>query len=226
MEEDYRSRHKWWYGQYDADLMDYYLETFPELKGKLSKFCVGIFQWNLRGEINVRNPDDICRVRMILKVLYSSPAFDFFDQSFNEYSPEVVCEILGMSPKLLKNEPKIKFDYTVTAIKTFEEANEYSDEVSWCIVISKEAFAEYTKEGNRFYFLCNEGWRNVPCLPGMNFPYDNYGYSLIAVEVSPSNDIVSVTSRWNEGGENSGCFLSKEELKKILGKKYDELCRR
>ena len=130
MEEDYRSRHKWWFEQYDADLMDYYLETFPELKGKLSKFCVGIFQWNLRGEINVRNPDDICRVRMILKVLYSSPAFDFFDQSFNEYSPEVVCEILGMSPKLLKNEPKIKFDYNVTLIKTFEEANEYSDEVS------------------------------------------------------------------------------------------------
>ena len=39
-------------------------------------------------EISIDNPDNVSRVRMILKVLDSSPAFDFFDQSFNEYSPE------------------------------------------------------------------------------------------------------------------------------------------
>ena len=223
MEEDYRNRLKRRLIQYDVDLMNYYLETFPELKGKLSKFCFGIFQWNLRGEININNPDDICRVRMILKVLESSPAFDFFDQSFNECSPEVVCEILGMSPKLLKNEPKINFDYTVTPIKTFEEAHEYFEEVSWCIVISKEAFDEYTKDGNRFYFLRNGDWRNVPCVSGNNFPHDNYGYSLIAVEVSIGNEIISVTSRWNECAENSGKFLNESQLKEMLGESFNEI---
>ena len=131
-----------------------------------------------------------------------------------------------MSPKTPRHEQRIEYDYTVVPIKTFEEANEYHEAVSWCIVISKEAFDEYTKKGNRFYFLANDQWWDVPCVPGKNFPYDNYGYSLIAVEMSPENEIVSVTSRWNECSENSGSFLTKDELQKILGEKYEELCRK
>ena len=224
MEEQYKERMKWWFGEFCAEnQVDRYLEIFPELKGRLSKYGIGIFQWNMGGEINIDNPDDVSRVKMILKVLDSSPAFDFFDQSFNECCPNVVCEILGMSPKTPRNEQRIEYDYTVIPIKTFEEANEYHEVVSWCVVISKEAFEEYTKNGNRFYFLGNGDWWETPCVPGKNFPYDNYGYSLVAVEVSPGNEIVSVTSRWNECAENSGDFIPREELKKILGEKYYEL---
>ena len=224
MEEHYKERMKWWFGEFCAEnQVDLYLEIFPELKGRLSKFGIGIFQWNMGGEINIENPDDVSRVRMILKVLESSPAFDFFDQSFNECSPDVVCEILGMSPKTPRNEPRIEHDYTVRPVKTFEEASEYHEAVSWCIVISKEAFNEYTKNGNRFYFLGNGQWWDVPCVPGNNFPHDNYCVSLIAVEVSPDNEIVSVTSRWNECSENSGKFLSESQLKEILGNKYHHL---
>ena len=147
MEEQYKERMKWWFGEFCAEnQVDRYLEIFPELKGRLSKFGIGIFQWNMGGEINIDNPDDVSRVKMILKVLDSSPAFDFFDQNFNEISPDVVCEILGMSPKTPRNEQRIEYDYTVIPIKTFEEANEYHEAVSWCIVISKEAFDEYTKK--------------------------------------------------------------------------------
>ena len=95
--------------------------------------------------------------------------------------------------------------------------------MSWCIVISKEAFDEYTKNGNRFYFLGNGQWWDVPCVPGKNFPYDTYGYSLIAIEVSPENEIVSVTSRWNECSENSGNFLNESQLKEILRKNFKKL---
>lgn len=224
MEDQYKERIKWWFGEFCAEnQVDRYLEIFPELKGRLSKFGIGIFKWNMGGEINIENPDDVSRVRMILRVLDSSPGYDFFDQSFNECNPEVVCEILGMSPKLPREEPKIKFNYQVSPIPDFDEAKHYQDLVSWCIVISKESFDEYTKNGNRFYFIGCDEWWDVACIPGKNFPHDNYGYSLIAVEVSPENEIVSVTSRWNECAENSGKFLTESQLKDILGDKYSEL---
>ena len=111
MEEKYRKRMEWWFAEYCAEnQVDRYLDIFPELKGRLSKFGIGIFQWNMGREINIGNPDDVSRVRMILKVLDSSPAFDFFDQSFNECNPDVVCEILVMSPKIPRYEQKIKYD--------------------------------------------------------------------------------------------------------------------
>lgn len=54
-------------------------------------------------------------------------------------------------------------------------------------------------------------------MPGMGFPHDKYGYSLIAVEVTPENRIESVTSRWNTCAGDAGDFLSPEDLRKVLG---------
>lgn len=51
----------------------------------------------------------------------------------------------------------------------------------------------------------------------MNFPHDKYGYSLIAVEVTPENKIASVTSRWNTCAGDTGDFLFPENLRKVLG---------
>ena len=88
---------------------------------------------------------------------------------------------------------------------------------SWCIVISEESFNAYTANGNRFYFCGNGEWRDVACIPGMSFPHDRFGYSLIAVEVSPENKIVSITSRWNTCGGDTGDFITESELKSIIG---------
>lgn len=195
----------------------------PELKGRLSKFTKGIQYWSQRKLINLENADDISRVRLILKVLNQTPGYDFFDEEFNGYSPERVCEIIGMTTNIQNKETKISFDYEIIPINSFKEAKEVAWNESWCIVISEESFIEYTKEGNRFFFLANKNWRKVSCVPGMNFPYDEYGYSLIAVEMSPDNKIVSVTSRWNNCSNNPNYFLSPDELKDILKEKFEEL---
>ena len=200
-----------------------YVEMFPELTGKLSKFIPGIHYWRKKGLINLDDNDEISKVRLILKVLDQSPGFDFFDEEFNGYSPERVCEILEMVPTIPKEESKISFEYDIITINSFKEAKEVARNESWCIIISEESFNEYTKGGNRFYFLANKNWRKVTCVPGMNFPYDEYGYSLIAVEISPDKEMISVTSRWNNYSINSDSFLSKDELKRMLGEKYKEL---
>ena len=219
MQEKYRKQIQWWLDEFCAgDQVDRYVELFPELDSRLAKFAIGIYVWNMSGYIDINNPDDVSKVRLILKVLDQTPGYDFFDNVFNEADPDTVCQIIGMSPVAPIEEGEVEFDYCVREIKNFEDAHSYFEMVSWCIVISEESFKKYTANGNRFYFCGNgEDWCDVPCIPGMSFPHDNYGYSLIAVEVTPENKIASVTSRWNTCAGDTGDFLSPEELQRVLG---------
>lgn len=224
MEERYIKEVEWWFSEFSAQSeVERYFELFPELKSRLSKFAIGIYIWNMTGQIDINEPDDVGRVRLILKVLDQTPGFDFFDNTFNECTPDTVCEIIGMAPIVPQEEPDTTFDYSITPIKSFEEAKEYNDSVSWRIVVSEESFNDYVASGNRFYFLENNNWWDALCVPGMTFPHDNYGYSLIAVKISPDNEIVSVTSRWNTYAGDTGDFLNEEQLKNLLGLKYAQL---
>ncbi|MDE6079744.1 MAG: hypothetical protein K2G35_06745 [Duncaniella sp.] len=194
-----------------------FVRLFPELNSRLSKFAPGIFLWHTKGLIDIKNPDDVSKVRLMLKVIDKTPAYDFFDNLFNEANPDTVCQVIGMSPDSHTEEGVVEFDYMVKEIKTFEDAHSYFEMVSWCIVISEESFKEYTANGNRFYFCANGDWREVTCIPGMSFPHDKFGYSLIAVEMTPKNHIASVTGRWNTCAGDDDGFLSPEELRGVLG---------
>ena len=218
MQEKHRTHIHWWLDEFCAgNQVDLFVELFPELDSRLEKFAKGIFLWNMKGLIDIDNPDDISKVRLILKVLDKTPGYDFFDNVFNGADPDTVCQIIGMSPGAPGEEDEIRFDYCVSKIKSFEDAHSYFEMVSWCIVISEESFKAYTANGNRFYFCGNGDWRDVPCIPGRGFPNDKYGYSLIAVEMTPENKIASVTGRWNTCAGDTGEVLSPEELRRVLG---------
>jgi len=227
MEERYRKELNWWFAELTMDpeeQVERYLTIFPELKSRLSKFGVGILLWNMKGLVDIDNPDDVSRVHLILKVLDRTPGFDFFDNVFNEADPDTVCQIIGMSPVTPIVEGEINFDYCVDEIKNFEDAHSYLDMVSWSIVISKDSYMRHTSNGNRFYFCGNGDWWDVPCIPGEGFPHDKYGYSLIVVEVTPDNKIASITSRWDTCADDSGHFITEEELKAILSNvNYDKI---
>lgn len=86
----------WWLDEFCAgDQVDHYVELFPELDSRLAKFAVGIFLWNMKGLIDINNPDDVSKIRLILKVLDQTPGYDFFDNVFNESDPDTVCQIIG-----------------------------------------------------------------------------------------------------------------------------------
>lgn len=209
---------RWWFDKFMAsNQVEHYVELFPELDSRLSKFAIGIFMWNMTGKIDIENPDDVSRIRLMLKIIDQTPAFDFFDNTFNEADPETVRQILGIDTMNHIEEENIVFDYSVIPLKNYEDAHDYFEMVSWCIVISEESFNSYTANGNRFYLCGNGDWRDVPCKPGIGFPRDKYGYSLLAVEVTPENKIASITSRWNTYEGDTGTFISEEELKTILG---------
>ena len=218
MKEQYRKEIAWWFAELGSESeVDNYLALFPELNSRLSKFAVGILKWEIAGLIDINNTDDVSRVRLILKVLDTTPSFDFFDNTFNDATPEMVCEIIGMTPMAPFEESIIGFNYSVDYIGSYAKARQYLYMTSWCIVISEESFDAYTAGGNRFYFCGNGEWWDTPCVPGMDFPNDRFGYSLIAVEVSPENKIVSITSRWNTCAGDTGDFIPETELKSILG---------
>ena len=159
MEELYRKEIAWWFAELGLESeVDNYLGLFPELNSRLSKFAIGILKWNIARLIDINNPDDVSRVRLILKVIDQTPGFDFFDNTYNGASPEMVCEIIGMTPIAPVEEPKIEFDYTVDYIRGYSQARQYLDMTSWCIAISKESFNAYTANGNRFYFCGNGEW--------------------------------------------------------------------
>lgn len=218
MQEKYRRHMKWWLDEFCAgDQVDHYVELFPELDSRLAKYAVGIFIWNMSGEIDMANPSDVNRVHEILKVLDNTPGYHFFDNVFNECSPDIVSEIIGLSPRISREEPPIKADYMVFAVNSWEEAKHYQDQVPWDIAISEEIFNAYAATGKRF-FLCGNGeWWDIPCIAGKDFPHDTYGYSLIAVEVSSDNEIVSISSRWNTYAEDEGHFLTEEQLHSLIG---------
>ena len=178
MEEQYRKEITWWFAELGLESeVDNYLALFPELKSRLSKFAIGILKWNLAGLIDINNPDDVSRVRLILKVLDQTPGFDFFDNTFNEATPETVCKIIGMAPITPIEEPEIEFEYTVSYIGSYAEARQYLDMTSWCIVISEESFNAYTVNGN------------VPCIPGNGFPM-----TASVILSSPLNSVLKTKS--------------------------------
>ena len=97
MDNQYRKEIAWWFAELGAESeVDKYLALFPELNSRLSKFAIGILEWNLAGLLNIDNRDDVNRVRLILNVLDRTSAFEFFDNTFKDADTETVSRIKGI----------------------------------------------------------------------------------------------------------------------------------
>ena len=197
------------------------LSFFPQLKGKMSKFIPGILRWEEDEDIDLDNSDDIAFVDTMFKLIDLYAAKDFFNPDLNGCSPEIMSEILELAPKDPREED-ILYDYSVKFIPSYKEAEKYKRHVNWTILRSPEAFAMFRENGNRFYIALNQGWESVACIPGVDFPYDNYGVSMLLIEVSKDNKIQSVTPRWNNlSGSNA--IICEADLKYILGNAFNEV---
>ena len=107
--------------------------------------------------------------------------------------------------------------YIIIPIETYEQAHKYSQYTSWCITHGQNAFNDYTQGGNRFYFCLINGFENTP-KNDEGAPLNQYGLSMIAVEVDMNGDLLRITTRYNHdfGGENNNGLCSVEQLEDIL----------
>lgn len=195
----------------------------PSMKDGMRKYLQGIIRWIVEGQIDPNEPSDLLKINKLLRVMKNSPAYEFYDENFNGDSFEQVQQTLNI--ELDESEEDLRQgSYSIISIGSFEEALEYKKYApDWCILNSEKAYDEHTFNGSgKFYFCLREGWKDEKPIPGNNYPYDNYGYSIIAVSVDADGNITSVTSRWNfdDGRDN---FLTVALLSKVLGDKYVQI---
>lgn len=116
-------------------------------------------------------------------------------------------------------EPEQK--YQIVKICCFEQAEEYANEVDWCITQSKEHYVQYTNNmQNVFYFCLADGYEDVEAKRGDNCPLDEYGLSMIAVSIKPDGSANTITCRWNHNNGGSDQVMSPDQLSKVIGKDF------
>lgn len=102
-------------------------------------------------------------------------------------------------------------------IRTFEEANTYSDYANWDFTKDKNTFLKFIRNGGYFYFILKREFDSIPEEEGEDTPLDEYGLSMIAVSFRKDGEINSVTSRWgHENGGNDNIMTSKQ-LSHLIG---------
>lgn len=206
-------------GQTSCENVSCYLPAVvPRLDGPAGKFLPGIHRWLREGDITLSSDADYERLNILLHIIEDHPAFYFFDEDFNGQNREFVETSLSLDYGGPAYETPTAATYKAVRIGSYDEAREFLPFApDWCILISEEAYREHTRNGkDTFYFLERSDMESVPRMPGVSFPKDDYGLSLIAVCIAANGTIASITSRWNYG-EDQDFFLTPEELKDIVG---------
>jgi len=207
------------------------VERIPYLKGSLQKFIQGIVRWHIQGNIDLTSSSDCSKVNTLLRVIRNSPAMDMYDKNFvselsgQEDSFKGVQSVLRVDLDDTDTQDVCQeHDYIVIPVESYEQALNYKDLApDWCILESEEAYNSHTFGGqSKFYFCLRDDYKSVKPIPGPDFPYDGYGYSVIAVCKDADGKVSSVTSRWNfdDAHEN---FLTESQLRKVLGDAWDKL---
>ena len=94
--ERYEREITWWFKEFEfQDRMPEYIELFPELKSRLSKFAIGILQWEMKGFISLYNSKDIRFIRNILREIDKKGYFEKLDETFNDLKPLNLVKLLS-----------------------------------------------------------------------------------------------------------------------------------
>lgn len=168
--------------------------------------------------------------------------FDDFDSNLNDLSAteiieelkdEILDELRSNSLKVNNHEYYKNHRYKIVPILTFEEAEKYRSLTEWCVCDEEEQFDIYGNDGTTLYFCLRDDYLTVKQEEGENFPWDDYGLSMIAVSVHnydsdwyDAGGAEAITSRWNAFNEDSDDYnhvLGEEELSQILGVNFYEV---
>lgn len=153
-----------------------------------------------------------------------------FDKEFNErmHFSDVVDFVEKMqdeedaeSDERLRNMEFSNSDYTLVPITSYEQMNrDYGGPITgdcivdrngecltdWCHANGKGVYDAWTRNGNRFFVLEKDGWRDIPFDAESNNmnPKDEYGNSLIAILVDRNGRLKRSTLRCNHVGVPAG----------------------
>ena len=196
----------------------------PNIRLDNGKFLLGclrmFFDGQLRDEASIRNVDNA------LKQIHTDGHTEEFDENLNGKNPNDLYNMFRETMKQNAHKDRERSakrafgggsNYKIIPINSFEEAKPYGRYTSWCVTHGKSAFESYTKGGNRFYFCLRNGFQSVP-KDDENAPLNEWGLSMIAVNIDMEGNLTRVTTRYNHdyNGENNPQLETPEQLENVL----------
>lgn len=196
------------------------LQRVANLNSALMKFLPGVVRWIVEGQLDIAKPTDMRKLDKFLYNLKGTPEAEFYNNDFNGNTFGQVCECLQLDLDAGDYQAPEDITYRLVELSDYGEMERYEGRSIWCI-LDRTIFNAYTADGQRFYIAERSDYENVPKSKGADFPYDDYGMSLIVIGTRDGK-VVSVTSRWNFD-YYSNEYLTVEQLKGLLGAEFGHL---
>ena len=223
---------------------DQFRSSIPYMQTKAVYFLPGCIK--LFGKHELGDATSFSTIGRIANYLVSLPDRGGYNSYFsknNDKEPESLNSIIratseGRSEASKRNKEELDnsdFEsdkkYDVVLIRDYDQARRYGQYTNWCICHDEMNWDQYTNGGQcTVYFMLADGFEDTPRERGDNYPYDEYGESMICVIVFPDGDLAWSTCRWNEGethGDISKRYkkcpdllYTPKELSKILGDNF------
>lgn len=106
--------------------------------------------------------------------------------------------------------------YKIIPIPNYEDLEIYNSFTSWCVLVDPEILKMYLEGNKRFYVAVRKGMYEESFMQGIDYPYDDYGLSLLGIIVKPDGTIDNVTTRWNSIMEDER-YYTRQALTELLG---------
>lgn len=193
------------------------------------KFMLAMARMFCNGQLN--DGTTILELNKALKYATSDTYINQFNQDLNGLNPQ---QFIQQFKEVAKQDLQQDMDdlssqqydeqnsqYEIVRINSFEEAEEYSDFVEWCITNDERMFNSYTNNGQGlFYFCLRNDYEDVEEVKGQNCPLDDYGLSMIAVSVNPDGSCNTITCRWNHSNGGSDNVMTPKQLSQIINRNF------
>ena len=141
---------------------------------------------------------------------FNGMSFDQLEAKYGQYVEELKRREREEAKSSLSKSKKNK-DYRIVRIDSFEDAQKFSNYVSWCVTEDDGYFDDYTHKGeSRFYFVLRKDFKTI----SKNDP--SYATSMLAILINPDGSMDSnngCTSRDNDGGR----FMNPKQVQDLLG---------
>ena len=218
---------------------DEFRDEIPGMRGDGIYFLPGAIRMYFGGEM--RQAADFATIGEIASFLGSQPDCGGYDSNFNGLSfydiTEATEEMMEADRQRRREAAEYNDynldeagDYDIVRINSYQQATRYALFNEWCITYGENHWDMYTNDGNyTVYFMLRDGYKNVQRVRGENYPFDDYGLSMISVIVNGRGDLIYSTTRWNEGerhgdigkmGISPDKALSEMDLGKLVGESF------
>ena len=141
---------------------------------------------------------------------FNGMTFDELEAKYGKYVEDLKRREREEAKSSLSQTKKNE-DYSLVSIDSFEDAQKFSQYVSWCVTHEESAYDSYTANGeNKFYFAIRKDFKTV----SKDDP--SYATSMLAILVNADGSMDSnngCTSRQNNGGR----FMNPKQVQDLLG---------